>query len=116
MPGGTFSAVMVTRVPAVVRSNDQVMVISPANEGSSDSKSTVWTMRRDGSRATNRPWLTSVRLEVLPPPNRAIAAVGQLDPVAPADAGMSTDARSVRRCSPAGVMPGLYRVTARAIP
>ncbi len=51
MPSGTSVAVTVTRVPAPTASTIHVIVMVPANDGSSDTKSTSSTIRRGGSTA-----------------------------------------------------------------
>ncbi len=57
---------MVTFVPAGTGSSNQVIVIPPANAGSSDSNSTRRTIRAPGNNSRNRPRTTSECSEVFP--------------------------------------------------
>ena len=65
-PFGTLSAATVTVVPAGTVSNDDVMVIRPAQAGSVDLNSTDCVIRRAGSSSRNLPLVMSVRSVVFP--------------------------------------------------
>src|SRR5918997_2039079 len=66
MPDGTSVAVTVTSVPSPAAARCQVIVMVPANDGSSASNTARCTTRSGGTSSTNPTSTTSVAPEVLP--------------------------------------------------